>query len=131
MKKIKLSETSKNNFIQFSKDRKSEWTRTFDYLLEDILSNVYDWFSEHNLTVEENARAYYTQNGKKEILCYGYSGYSSDVRDDKDGIIYNLFHETWCQAEWLARSQRGDSDWYIEAVESTFGRDYKKLLESA
>jgi hypothetical protein len=129
MKKIKLSETSKSEFMEYAKDRVARQTlKVYTYLTDSILENMYDWFVDHNLTVEENAKSYYYKNGIKEILCCGYSGYSVNVRDDREGIIGNLFHEVWCEAEWLARSPNGEVSGHLEAAKQTYGREYKKLL---
>lgn len=127
MEKVSLRQTNKEDFMEYAKNRRDKRTdfRNLSYLTDAILSNVYDFFLKNDLTVKANASSYWYRNGKIEMMCYGYSGYSINERDDFEGIVGNLFHEVWCKAEWLARSVL--DDWYIDSVRAYFG-NYKKLL---
>lgn len=121
MKKIKLSENMRNEFINYSLNRisKSNYIKDYNYLTKSILNNTFTFFFNHKLTVEENAKSYWYMNNEKNIECCGYSGYSINERDDKEGMIDNLYHEIFCKAEWIARSTR--ETWYIETVKQTIG----------
>jgi hypothetical protein len=127
MLKLTLQENQKEEFINYSYDRINGCNHIKDYshITKSILSNTFDFFLKHRLTVEANAKSYWYNNSKKEIECYGYSGYSINERDNEEGIIQNLYHEIFCKAEWLAR---GIKDGYSETCKSYFGRNYNKLI---
>ena len=112
--------------MAYAKERKQNCNRNLEYLTDQIFSNVYDFFTQHNLTVEANAKSYWNRSGQREMLCDGYSGYSAGTIDDDDTITYNLFHEVWCEAEWLARGKH--EGWYESVVKQYFGKDYKALI---
>lgn len=128
MKKIELNENMRTDFLTYSLNRKSKLNlnnRPMNYLTESILDKTFSFMLQHKLTVEENAKSYYFQNGKANILCYGYSGCSINERDDTDGMMFNLFHEIFCKAEWIARSVIGG---YSDVVKSTIGTiNYNKI----
>jgi hypothetical protein len=127
MDKITISEHMKHDFLEYSRERKARNSKldyNYDYLTENILSNMFDYMVKHKLTVHDNAKSYIIRNGKKDIFCYGYSGYSINERDNIAGMIENLYHETFCKAEWLAR---GIKSFYIDIVKEYFGREYKSL----
>lgn len=122
MKKIKLSEDMRSDFIDYSFERinKSNFNiKNYNHVTKNILNNTFTFFLEHKLTVEDNAKSYWYKNGQKNIECYGYSGKDINFRDDKDGMIDNLYHEVFCYAEWIARSIT--ETWYNDVVKETIG----------
>ena len=106
MKNIKLCESMKNDFLEYAIYRRDHNKYySFKYLTKEILTKTFEYMLKHKLTVAENSKSWVCKNGKQEILCYGYSGPDINCRDDKEGMIENLFHEIWCKAEWIARSK--------------------------
>lgn len=102
MKKIRLDPSMRRAFEEFCFERKLKWDEHLHFTMERARA-AFDWMVRHNLTVEENAKSYYTENGKRQIRCYGYSGPDVGTRDDEAGMIWNLFHEVWCFGEWVSR----------------------------
>jgi hypothetical protein len=127
MKKLTLQENYKEEFLRYCQERilKCSYMKNYDYLTESILKNTFDFFFTKKLTVEENAKSYWTNNNQKEIECYGYSGYSINDRDDLEGIKDNLFHEIFCKAEWVARSLKED---YKETCKAYYGSKNYNLI---
>lgn len=121
MKKIKLSEDMRNEFIDYSLDRINSCShvKEYNYLTKNILNKTFTFFLNHKLTVEENAKSYWYMNNQKNMECCGYSGYSINEQDNEEGMIWNLFHEIFCKAEWIARSTR--DTWYQDVVKQTIG----------
>lgn len=126
MKKIKLQENQKQDFLSYSKNRIGKCsTKNYHHLNESILEKTFDFMIKHKLTVEENARSYYFMSNRKEMLCYGYSGISINERDNIEGMIENLYHEAFCKAEWIARSAR---EGYQNIVKETIGNGNYNLI---
>lgn len=127
MLKLTLQENQMNTFIEYAYNRigKNANVKDYNHITKSILENTFDFYLKHKLTVEDNAKSYWYNNGKKEIECYGYSGYSINERDDITGIIENLYHEIFCKAEWIARSIFGG---YTETCKAYFGKAYNQIL---
>jgi hypothetical protein len=126
MLKLTLDETYREAFIQYSLNRIARSGKEYHYLTRNILTNTFTFFINHKLTVEEDAKSYWYINGKKEIESYGYSGYSSNERDDIQEMTENLYHHIFCKAEWIARSLT--QTWYIETVRQTIGTSCYRLI---
>jgi hypothetical protein len=126
MKKLTLLENDRQEFIDYAKNRINKSIKPLNYLTNNILHNTFTFFVNHKLTVEANARSYWYKNNKKEIECFGYSGRDINFRDDEEGIRDNLYHEIFCKAEWIARS---NIDGYIQTVKGTIGiKNYKSIV---
>ena len=93
MLKLTLQENQKDEFLEYSYKRMGQHNiKEYNHVTKSILEKTFDFFCQHKLTVEANAKSYWYQNGKKQLECYGYC-YSINNRDDVDGITENLFHE--------------------------------------
>lgn len=119
MKRL-LTEDLKPDFMEYAIRRKKNrpWDMKVNYLTEEILSRMFDFYVRHKLTVRDNARTYWFKSEKRQDECLGYSGYSINERDDVEGMIDNLFHEVWCKAEWCARGKNG---WYEDVCKQDIG----------
>lgn len=111
----------RSEIIEEMKSRRENSSKPTEYVTDAILEGVFDWFLKRKLTVQENAASWWYRNGKKEMECYGYSGYSINNRDDLDGMMWNMAHEIWCKAEWLARGLK--EGWYINSCKEYFGME--------
>lgn len=114
-------------FMEYANTRKNcNKDYSYNYLNNDIFLKTFYYMLKHKLTVEENAKSYIYKNSKREILCYGYSGSDINCRDDESEMMDNLFHEIWCKAEWIARSQTQN---YEDVVKQDIGiANYNYIL---
>ena len=116
----------KDDYLDYSSDFKGTSLKTCGYMKKEIELFLFDLFVKNNLTVEENAKSYYTLNGETEILCYGFSGVSINERLDNDELQETLYHELFCLVEYVSRCIKQ----YPEVTKSKIGhRAYKRILE--
>lgn len=108
MKKITLQSDKKQEFIDYARSRISRCNhvKSYNHLTNNILNNSFDFFVKNRLTVENNGKSYWYRSNKKEWLSYGYSGHSKGELDDSEAMTNNLYHEIFCQAEWIGRSKK-------------------------
>ncbi len=128
MLKLTLKENQKQDFITYAYNRMNRCShiKNYNHVTKSILENTFDFFLNHKLTVEANAKSYWYKSGKIEMECYGYSGFSINERDDIEGITDNLYHEIFCKAEWIARSIIGG---YVDTCKSYFGNaNFNKIV---
>ena len=126
MKKVRLAESMRDGFIYYSRDRMRSSIKEYNHVTESILNKTFSYFLKNKLTAEANAKTYYYDNGKKEMLSDGYCGYSVNVRDDAEGMIDNLCHHVFCKAEWIARSIKGG---YTEVCKARIGaKNYNNII---
>jgi len=123
MTKLILQNNQKEDFLKYAYNRmnRSSHIKNYDHVTASILEKTFDFFVRHKLTVENNGKIYWYRNGKKQIES---DVYSKRYKDDMEIMIDNLFHEVFCQAEWLARGLR---DGYSDVCKTYFGKDYNKI----
>jgi hypothetical protein len=125
MLKLTLQDSQKEEFMNYVNDRIKKSSLNYNYITQSIITNTFNFFVKHRLTVEENARSYWYNQSKKEIECYGYSGYSTNDKDNIEEIKDNLFHEVFCKAEWMSRSIK---EGYSDVCQAYFGKNYKTII---
>lgn len=126
MKRLTLTENDRQGFLTYTKERIKNSSKEYQYITESLLNNVFTFFLAHRLTVQENAVTFWYNNGKKEMECYGYSGFSINERDNETGMKDNLFHEVFCKTEWLARGLK--DGWFLDTCKAYFGRSFNQII---
>ena len=127
MKKITIQDHQKNDFLNYAYEwmNKNGDVKNYKHVTQSILEKTFDFFYKNKLTVEDNAKSYWYNNRKLEMICYGYSGISANERDDIEGMIDNLYHEIFCKAEWVSR---GLKEGYSNVCKAYFGKDYTTIV---
>jgi hypothetical protein len=126
MKKLTLIDNDREEFLIYSKERIKNSSKDYPYITDSLLNNVFTFYIDHRLTVQENAVTYWYNNDKKEMECLGYSNYSINERDNEEGMKLNLFHEVFCKTEWLARGLK--EEWFLDTCKAYFGRSFKQII---
>lgn len=124
MKKIVLDESMRQSVMDEASRRINESHlrdhHVYNYITNEILNGVFDWSLKRRMTAQENGATWYYVNGKKEMMCCGYSGISSGERDDEEGMLSSLAHEIFCKAEYLARTVKEGLDLALQY----YGREF-------
>ena len=107
--KLKLSECSINNFLNYSIERKA-YTRSknrynLSYITPERLVKVFEYMSRKNLSCKgTNFRGQFTQPEK----------------ESKELMEEVLYHEVWCECEWIYRILDKEKEFY-ETLKSYIG----------
>lgn len=103
MKKLTLTEEYREEFINYSKNRKTRCShKSYNHLTNEILNNTFSFLVKSKLTATNKGEVYWYKNSKKMFEAYSYK--DKNIIDTKEQMQENLFHEVFCMAEWLARS---------------------------
>ena len=117
---MKLSETTFEQFIDWCKETKSNW---YTYMTIPRLRVIYDYCAKHKMQCKgSRCRVSWKNN---EFLCEFTQPLSIVHRDD---LLWSLFHEVWCKAEWAIRCSKTDQELGYSSVKSTFGMSTIKSL---
>jgi hypothetical protein len=106
MEPILLNSDMKNDFLAYGKERHKNTKKNIQfmpdyYITDEMFLKVFDWFASHKLRVFDYGRTEYKTGKKVNVLTVRYIDYILQSREE---MIDNLFHEVYCQTEWLARS---------------------------
>jgi len=120
MIKLILQNNQKEDFLKYAYNRiyRSSHIKNYNHVTKSILEKTFEFFVRHKLTID-NDKVYWCRNGKRQI-----EGEKILV-DNIETATDNLFHEVFCQAEWLARGLR---DGYADVCKAYFGIDSIKNI---
>ena len=124
---MKLSETTFSQFINWCEENKEYWHPERQYITIPKLRIIYDYCVDHNLKCEGNSCIVTWKNNE------WISNWTiPEPKVTKEDLIWNLFHEVWCKAEYAIRCSRTDNELGYETVKADFGlRVIKELRRAA
>ena len=122
-----LEENMLTEYLEYSHKRidTCSYVKSYNHVTDKILRNTFKFFFDHKLTAQENGSTFYILSKKRQYKSLGYSGPDSETIDDIDQMIENLFHEVFCESEWLARAKQ---DGYEDVCKQWFGRNYDMII---
>jgi len=87
---------------------------------------MFIYFTDHKLTSQEDGSTFYVLNKRREYKSLGYSGKDIGTIINNEQMLDNLFHEIFCEAEWIARSTK---DGYEDVCKQIYGDFYNDIIK--
>jgi len=127
MHKIYLVDEMKTEFIEYGIQRHINAKKTIPglpdiYISAGALENGFDWFVSHKLRLYDYGRSCYNIGKRITVLSVRFVDYTITTVEE---MKLQLFHEIYCEIEWIARAHYMD---YIDTCISVYGRDLVKKI---
>ena len=123
--KLKLTDCSKEKFIEYALERKRKGLNDnkygYSYITKQRLEKVFDYMCKRKTTCEGNR--YYISDVDGFI-----SQFTESEVEKKEFMEECLFHEVWCKCEWIYRIIDKEREFY-ESLKGYIGIKTLKEME--
>ena len=130
MENLTINAGMLDNFKEYTKNRiKKSTYKEYKYITNEIIEFLFDYFVSHKLTVTDNSSCWIMKNGKKDMICCGFSGQDINHRfTTNDEMIDELYHELFCKIEWITISNA--ETFYQDIVKQYLGNKvYNQMVK--